>query len=208
MARKKVSGSADYIIPLAIVVGVGALGYAVYQFFFGSSTSSGTGPAGALNTAVNNAFASSPPATQTGTMMTATALDAWYQTQVDATNPFLQNLYSANNACPTITIAIANDLFSTLYTAANAGAFFKPTPDMSGILTQWQQYVKNQCDVSFIANQCMEQFGDELCGHSWKSILKTIKRDQVGRPMRRCCPRWCSGSPPCHKGYHRIKKRI
>lgn len=176
MARTKVSGSADYIIPLAIVVGVGALGYAAYQFFFGSSTSSGTGPAGALNTAVNNAFASSPPATQTGTMMTATALDAWYQTQVDATNPFLQNLYSANNACPTITIAIANDLFSTLYTAANAGAFFKPTPDMSGILTQWQQYVKNQCDVSFIANQCMEQAGTNL----WAFLEKYFENDQTG----------------------------
>lgn len=176
MARTKVSGSADYIIPLAIVVGVGALGYAAYQFFFGSSTSSGTGPAGALNTAVNNAFASSPPATQTATMMTATALDAWYQTQVDATNPFLQNLYSANNACPTITIAIANDLFSTLYTAANAGAFFKPTPDMSGILTQWQQYVKNQCDVSFIANQCMAQFGMNL----WAFLEKYFDNDQTG----------------------------
>jgi hypothetical protein len=173
MARKKISGGADYIIPLGILAGLGIGGYFLYKYLFGGS---GTSSPGGLTAAANNVFASSSAATQTSTMMTATALDAWYQTQVDATNPFLQNLYSANNACPTITIAIANDLFSTLYNAANAGAFFKPTPDMSGILSQWQQYVKNQCDVSFIANQCMEQFGMNL----WAFLEKYFDNDQTG----------------------------
>jgi hypothetical protein len=176
MRRKKISGTADYIIPLAIVAGVVGIGYAVYSWLTGGSSGSGGGLPSAANSAINNLMASSPPATQTATMMTGTQLDAWYQTQVDATNPFLQNMYSANPSCATITVAIANDLFSTMYTAANAGAFFKPTPDMTGILSQWQQYVKNQCDASFVANQCMQQAGTNL----WAFMEKYFENDQTG----------------------------
>lgn len=173
MARRKVGSAADYIIPGAVVIGIG---YALWKLFGSSSSGGGGGLPAAANTAINNTFASSPAATQTATMATATTLDAWYQTQYDATNPFLANLYNSNNGCATISQAIANDLFTTMYTAANADAFFKPDPDLSTILSQWQQYVKNQCDVSFIAASCVQMAGTSL----WAFMEKYFENDRTG----------------------------
>lgn len=177
MRRKKISGSADYIIPLGILAFVGIGGYLLWQKLFGSGSGGGLpGPLAAANTAINNAAGSSSAATQTATAVTTTSLDAWYNGEQDATNPFLANLYNADNSCPGIAANVAQDLWASLYTAANAEAFFKPTPDMSPILGQWKQFVTNQCDVSFIASLCAAQTGYTL----WGFMEKYFANDQTG----------------------------
>jgi hypothetical protein len=174
MARKKISGGADYIIPIAIIVAVGTGLYFLWDELFGGS--GGGGAASALNKAVNNAAASSPLPTQVSTVQTATALDAWYDTQQDATNPFLPTLFDTGNNCSVLADNVAADLWADLYTASNATAFFKPTPDLSGILAEWQKYVQNQCDVSFIASNCQQQMNDTL----WNFMVKYFVNDQTG----------------------------
>jgi hypothetical protein len=175
MGRKKVSGTADYIIPLAIITAVGIGIYYIWQDLFGGS-GGGSGPASAVNKALNNATASSPLPTQVSTVQTSTALDAWYNTQQDATNPFLPTLFDTGSDCSVLADNIAGDLWADLYTASNADAFFKPSPDLSNILTEWQKYVQNQCDVSFIASNCQQQTSDTL----WNFMVKYFVNDSTG----------------------------
>jgi hypothetical protein len=174
MARKKVSGGADWIIPVAVVTAVGIGLYFLWQEIFGGS--GGPGPVSAVNKAINNAAASSSQQTQVATVENATALDAWYNTQSDATNPFLPTLFDTGNDCSVLADNIAQDLWADLYTASNATAFFKPTPDLSGVQANWQGYVQNQCDVSFIASNCQAQTGDTL----WNFMVKYFVNDTTG----------------------------
>ena len=172
-------GSADYIIPLVVLTGVGVGIYFLWNKLFGSGSGSGSGlpsPLAAANSAINNAMSSSPPAAQKASMVTSTTLDAWYGTQNDATNPFLPNLYNADPSATTLSVAVGQDLWTTLYTASNATAFLKPTPDLSTIQTQWQQYVQSQLDVSYISTFCETTTGTDL----WTFLNQYFDSDQTG----------------------------
>lgn len=141
--------------------------------------------------------ASSSQATQVATVQSATALDAWYNTQQDATNPFLPTLFDTSNGCSGLADNVAQDLWSDLYTASNATAFFKPTPDLSGILLEWQTYCVCQCDISFIASNCQQQTSDNL----WDFMIKYFSNDSTGssgqtnQAMLYSLVMWVSGLP-------------
>jgi hypothetical protein len=198
MRRKKISGGADYVIPVAIVVAVGVGIYYLWnELFGGSGSGSGSGPGKAVTTAINNLAASSPLPQQVASLQTVTALDNWYNSQTDATNPFLPTLFDTGNDCSVLADNVAQDLWAVLYNASNAEAFFKPEPDLSGILTQWQAYVQNQCDVSFIASNCQQQTNDTLWIFMEKYFLddETRSSGQTNVAMFWQLVQWVSSLP-------------
>jgi len=135
---------------------------------FGSSSDSGTG--GGL-------FKSSSTATQVATLSLLDQIDAWYQTQTDATNPFLPNLYNGNNNCVQINQGEAASLWADMYAASDPGFFFSgKNADLSGILTQFEQWVANACDLSYISSLCQSQTNSNL----WTFMRHYFANDGTG----------------------------
>jgi hypothetical protein len=168
---KKMSGTADYIIPLA-VVGLGV--FVLYKLgFIGNSSGSGSGGGGLLSPL------SSSPATQQATLSLDDTAVQFYQAQPTATSPFLPTLYNSNTACPSITSDEASSLWSDVQTAYNGSGFlsiFKAQPDMSPLLAQFQTYVQSACDISLVSLICQQATGSDLGTFMFNSFAN----DQTG----------------------------
>ena len=170
MRRKKVSGTADYIIPLA-VVGLGV--FVLYKMGLIGGNSGGGG-GGLLPSAQ-----SSSTATQQATLVTLDTLQAFYNAQPAATNPFSPDLYDNNPDCPSITSTQAQSLWSDIVTAYNGSGFislFKANPDMSPLLGQFQAIVQSACDISLVATLCENATGDDLGTY----LFNSFSNDQTG----------------------------
>jgi hypothetical protein len=174
MARKKIGGFSDYIIPRA-VVGVGFYFLNKLGIFGGSSSSSPglLSPGGALSPQ------SSSTATQQATLATLDSLQTFYNAQPAATNPFQATLYNNNPAAATITSAQATSLWSDLQTAYNGSGFlslFKAQPDLSPVLAQFQGIVQTGEDISLVATLCQSATGSDL--GTW--LFNSFANDQTG----------------------------
>lgn len=168
---KKMSGTADYIIPLA-VVGLGV--FALYKLgFLGGSSSSGGGGS------VLPSLQSSSTATQQATIATLDTLQTFYNAQPAATNPFLPTLYAGNPSCPSITTAQAASLWADIVTAYNGSgllSLFKAEPDMSTLLPAFQTIVQSGCDISLVCSYCESATGQDLGTYMFNSFAN----DQTG----------------------------
>jgi hypothetical protein len=169
--RKKISGAADYIIPLAVV----GLGFYVLNKFglFGSGSGSGSSiPGGAYIPGT----ASSSPATQQQTLQIEDTIDNAAQA-LGSQNPLYVNIYNNNPGCVTISSDQATSLWNDIYTASDPGFFFSgKNADLSGVLASFQQTVQNQCDLSYVATLAVSNYGEDL----WNFLRKFFFNDQTG----------------------------
>lgn len=175
-----VSSTVELVLMLAVVGGVGYVGYKIYQNLFGAggsgSGSSGPGlfsPGGALSPQ------SSSTATQQATLTTLDTLQAFYQAQPAGDNPFLPTLYQTNPGGATITPAQATGLWADLQTAYKGSgfmSFFKAEPDMSPVLQQFQVVAQTGVDISFVSSLCMADTNQNL--GDW--IFNSFANDQTG----------------------------
>jgi hypothetical protein len=165
---KKMSGTADYIVPLA-VVGLGV--FALYKLgFLGSGSGSGSG------SGILPSLQSSSTATQQATLAT---IQTFYNAQPAATNPFLPTLYAGNPSCPSITTAQAASLWADIVTAYNGSgllSLFKAEPDMSALLPAFQTIVQSGCDISLVCSYCENATGNDLGTYMFNSFAN----DQTG----------------------------
>jgi hypothetical protein len=165
MPKKKISGFADYIIPLA-VVGVGW--YVLNELgVFGSSSGAGTGLSIA-NNSTGITLPGGPSPAQTATNLSALdALDAYVKVR-NAQNPpqdcFTSYLYKADPSNASISMATAQALWQNIHDAA--GTWFTQG-DFTGIQADFQAVVGNQTDISMVASLFEQNDGKDL----WYYIL-------------------------------------
>jgi hypothetical protein len=170
MARRKIGSDYGWILPTGVILLIGVGAYMAYQKLFGSG---GTGPPGVLSPQ------SSSTATQQATLTTDDQLVAFYQSQPQATNPFLATLYQTNPTGATIVQAQATSLWADLTTAEKGSgvlSLFRDYPDMSPILSQFQSTVQNAIDISFVASICQAATGQTL--GDW--LFNSFANDQTG----------------------------
>jgi hypothetical protein len=181
-AKRKVSGAADYIVPLA-VVGLGAA--VLYKFGFfdlfssGSGSGSGSGSPGLLSPGGALSPQSSPTVVQQSTLSLDDAVVAFIKAQPTATSPLLSTLYQTSPSGATIDQATATSLWSDLKTAKSGSGFlslFVDRPDMSPILGQFQAVVQNAIDVSWVATLCQNETSQTL--QDW--LFNSFAGDNTG----------------------------
>jgi hypothetical protein len=161
-SRKRVGGTADYIIPIGILA-LGALIANKFGLFtFLSSGSSSTPPPG-YGTPGAVTAPGLPTTTDMGklTLEASDAIDAALQA-ADAntlTSPWLPNMYQANPTDASIDLATAQNLFQNIL---DADGGFWSSGDFGPILGDFQAVVGNQTDISFVSYICQQQKGKPL----------------------------------------------
>jgi hypothetical protein len=151
MPKRKISGAADYIIPLG-VLGLGVLILYKLGVFGGSSSGPGLSLPGNTNVTPTS------PAGQAA-IATLTAVEQW-----DTGNPgnFLYaDMYNANPDDAYIDQTDATSLYSDVWAASDPGIFIH-NPDFSGVLANFQATVKNQTDISFVSATMFAAQGVDL----------------------------------------------
>lgn len=188
-------GFADYIIPLAVVIGgwyfLNKLG------IFGGS---GSGTPGPLSPGGLLSPQSSSTATQQATLATLDTAQTFYNNQPTSTNPFLPDLYNANPGCPDITPAQAQSLWADIQTAYTGSGFFsflKASPDMTPLLGQFQTMVQSGCDISLVSSICLAATGQNLGDYMFNSFAsdQTMANGQTNMTMLYSFIQWAFALP-------------
>jgi hypothetical protein len=156
MARKKkgIAGAADYIIPIAVVLGGTYVIYRIGQSIglWGQGTGSGLAP-GSSPSLIQNLTgpgAVLAPATLnqlTDNVTAQTWLNNYAQTR--GQDCFTSALYKANPGNATLGPGDAQTLYNLIH--SQAGTWFSDG-DFTGVLAAFQNVVENQTDVSFVAS--------------------------------------------------------
>lgn len=151
MARKKISGTADYIVPLA-VVGLGI--FALYKL---GIIGSGSGSGGGLLPGSSNVTPTSPAGQ--AAIATQTTVEQWISGNPG--NFLTADMYNANPDDASIDQTDATSLYSDVWVASDPG-FFVHNPDFSGVLANFQATAKNQTDISFVSETMYAAQGIDL----------------------------------------------
>jgi hypothetical protein len=157
---RKVAGTADYIIPLA-VVGLGV--FVVYKVWNAFGGGSGSGLAADLQKAAQAAAGSGvsiPPAVQAqlnSNISAQTWLNSYQTTR--GQDCFTNALYLANPQNALLGAGDAQSLYNLIH--SQAGTWFSDG-DFTGILAAFQNVVGNQTDVSEVANLFQTNDGMDL----------------------------------------------
>lgn len=171
---KRVSGNAEYIIPLAVV---GAIAFGLWKLFGGSGGSGGGGGGGLVESAeVSLGLKTSSAATQQQTLSLMDQIAVIENNIPDNQNPLGSDMYNANTDCPSIDEQTARSMWSTIYTASDPGIFFS-NPDMTGVLDSFKLFATNRCDISWVASLCDDQTGTDF--ETW--IMHQFGNDSTGR---------------------------
>lgn len=169
---RRVGDSADYILPIGLLIGGGIVVYEILNKL-GITGGSSVDPAllakysaaqGGTNT--TGANVQSPGLAPT-TNMASLALEAsdaiasavQGANQNTQTSPFLPYLYQQNPTEATIDETTATNLFQNVLDA-DGGLF--SSGDFTGILADFQAVVGNQVDISFVSDICQQQKNTDL----------------------------------------------
>jgi hypothetical protein len=177
MAKKKVSGGADYIIPIAVVtvagVGIWFLYTKVWEPLSGLAGSVFSLSGGTLvktplgNVGIEASGPTSTPGTPAGTepavLNNITALkwltDYYNNRGNPASDCFTGTLYAANPGNALIGSGDAQSLYALLH--SQAGGWFS-VGDFNGILSAFQNVVDNQTDLSYVSSIFQANNGMDL----------------------------------------------
>ena len=173
MTRKKMGGTADYIIPAA-VVGLGIWGLNKLGIFGGGG--SGLDPNSSpkpLTVALNNASpmqSANMGANLSSNISAQTWLNNYGKTR--GQDRFTPALYNANPGNILIGPGDAIALYHLV--RSNAGTWFS-TEDFTGILAAFQNVVDNQTDMSYVATFFQNNVGDMF---NYITQASTFRRGQ------------------------------
>lgn len=163
----KVSGAADYIIPVAVVIagGIGLwylwknvlqplsnLGGSLFSLKGGTLVQTPLGPVG-IQSSDKNVPAGTPAGSEPSIQNNIDALQ-WLTTYYNgrgnpATDCFTGTLYAASPGNALIGSGDAQNLFNLIH--SQAGNWFT-VGDFTGILAAFQNVVENQTDISYVAS--------------------------------------------------------
>jgi hypothetical protein len=195
MGRKKISGFADYIIPLG-VVGLGV--FVLYKLGFLGNSGSGLTP-GSTPTPLANMFNGGTPQqasnmqANAGTNITAqTWLNNYAQTR--GQDCFTGALYLANPGDALIGTGDAQTLYSLIH--SQAGTWFS-TGDFTGVLAAFQNVVGNQTDVSAVGNLFQQNDGKDLFQYITQGNTFANGMNEAANNMQlvQQFVQWCIGLP-------------
>ena len=195
MAKKKISGFADYVIPLGVVIG----GYVVLKQLgiFGSSGSGltpGSGP-----TAIANALglqSAGGTVNQNANVSSNITAQTWLANYAATRGQdcFTNALYSANPGNAQMGPGDAVGLFNLIH--SQAGSWFSDG-DFTGILAAFQNVVENQTDVSFVASMFQSTNGKDLFQYITQANTFANGTNEAGNNMQlvQQFVQWCIGLP-------------
>lgn len=184
MARgKKISGTADYIIPVA-VVGLGVWG--LYKLgIFGDSGGSGLTP-GSSPKPLSVLFNGASPA-QPSNMMAQASSNVTAQTWLNnyagnrGQDCFTGTLYSAT---PTNALIGPGDAVNLYHLVRDQAGTFFTTGDFTGILAAFQNVVENQTDISFVGMLFQINTGKDLFQYITQSSTYANGDNEAGNNMQ------------------------
>jgi hypothetical protein len=193
MARKKVSGLENYIIPLGIV-GLGI--FALYKLGFLGNTGSGLAPGSSpsMVSSSDNLSTGAQATNQEQSLSANITAQTWLNnySQTRGQDCFTNALYLANPANATLGAGDALALYNLIH--SQAGTWFT-TGDFTGILAAFQNVVNNQTDVSYVANYFQDNNGMDLFQYITQANTFANGLNESGNNMQlvQQFVQWCIG---------------
>jgi hypothetical protein len=182
MAKRKVSGAADYIIP----VGVVALGvWGLYKLGIFGGSGSGLTPGSTPPVLANlfNGGTSAQPANQTQNLSSNITAQTWLNnySQTRGQDCFTNALFVAN---PGNALLGAGDAQTLYHLIKSQSGYWFSSGDFTGILAAFQNLCENQTDISEVAAIFQTNTGKDMFDYITQGDTFANGENEAGNNMQ------------------------
>lgn len=195
MARKKISGPADYIIPVA-VVGLGVWG--LYKLGIFGNSGSGLTP-GSTPPVLSNLFnlgGQGQEANQQQQLANNISAQTWLNnySNTRGNDCFTGTLFNANPGNSLLGVGDAQTLYHMI--RSQAGTWFS-AGDFTGIQAAFQNLCENQTDISQVGALFQTNTGSDLFAYITQGSTFANGENQAGNNMQLVMQfvQWATGLP-------------